>query len=60
VAELVTTGIITFFFLGDTSLWLTIYIVIAQVFMLSTINFRYSRTILLLFLSPNKFRGGKN
>lgn len=57
VAELVTTGIITFFFLEDTNLWLTIFIVLMPVFILSTINFRYSRTILLHFLSPIKYRG---
>lgn len=59
VAELVTTGVITFFFLADTNLWLTISIVLAPVFILATINFRYARTVLLHFLSPIKYRGDR-
>lgn len=56
VAELVTTGIITFFFLEESNLWLSICIVIAPVLLLATINFRYSRTVLLHYLSPIKYR----
>jgi uncharacterized protein (DUF983 family) len=58
VAELVTTGLIVFLFIGDGNLWLTIGIILAPVFILSRLNFRYARTLLLHFLSPIKYNGG--
>ncbi len=57
VAELVTTGIITFYFIGDSNVWLTIGIVLSPAFLLFTFNYRYSRTLLLHFLSPIKYWG---
>jgi uncharacterized protein (DUF983 family) len=59
IAELVTTGVIAFFFLGESYFWLTIGLVITPAILLSRVNFRYSRTILLHFLGPIKYRVDK-
>ncbi|MEY3678706.1 MAG: hypothetical protein RI924_847 [Bacteroidota bacterium] len=57
VAELVTTGIIAvqFFGLGEAQIWWLIGIVLSPIFILMPFNFRYSRVLLLYFLSPIKF-----
>ncbi len=55
VAELVTTGVIAGQFLGEQQIWWLIGIVLSPIFVLMPFNFRYSRVLLLHFLSPIKF-----
>jgi hypothetical protein len=57
VAELVTTGIIAvqFFGLGEAQIWWLIGIVLSPIFILMPFNLRYSRVLLLHFLSPVKY-----
>lgn len=52
VAELVTTGIIAAQFLGENEIWWLIGIVLSPIFVLMPFNFRYSRVLLLHYLSP--------
>ncbi|RKD15307.1 hypothetical protein BCY91_06625 [Pelobium manganitolerans] len=56
VAELVIAGIAAFYTVGESNLWLLMAITISPVILLMTINFRYSRTILLHYLSPIKYQ----
>lgn len=58
VAELVTTGIIAGQFLGENEIWWLIGIVLAPIFVLMPLNFRYSRVLLLHYLSPIKYNKG--
>lgn len=55
VAELVTTGIIAAQFLGENEIWWLIGIVLSPIFVLMPFNFRYSRVLLLHYLSPITF-----
>jgi uncharacterized protein (DUF983 family) len=52
VAEIVTTGILTFYFTRSESAWLYIAIIMAVILILSPFNYRYSRVILLHWLTP--------
>lgn len=52
VAEIVTTGIFTFFFTRSESPWLYIGVIMAVILILSPFNYRYSRVILLQWLTP--------
>ena len=58
VAELVITGIIASQFLGEKEIWWLIAVVLSPIFILMPFNFRYSRVLLLHFLSPVKFNKG--
>ncbi|RZJ89305.1 MAG: DUF983 domain-containing protein [Chryseobacterium sp.] len=55
VAELVTCGILAFILFANTQEWKIIAFTLAPVILLFTFNFRYSRTLLLYFLSPIKY-----
>ncbi|MFM6976592.1 MAG: DUF983 domain-containing protein [Sphingobacteriaceae bacterium] len=55
VAQLVITGFIAAQFLGAEHIWWLIGIVLSPIFVLMPFNFRYSRVILLHFLSPIKY-----
>lgn len=55
VAELVTAGILAFYFLSIQDQWWIIGLTISPVIVLITFNFRYARTLLLHFLSPIKY-----
>ncbi len=53
VAQGVTTGILIYLISGNLeSPWLYIFIILAVSFLLAPLNFRYSRVILLYWLSP--------
>lgn len=53
VAEMLNVGFLTYFITGnDTSPWLYIGVILAAVFVLSPLNYRYSRVLLLHFLTP--------
>ena len=58
VAELVSTGIIAAQFLGEEQIWWLIGIVLSPIFILMPFNFRYSRVLLLHFLSPISYTKG--
>jgi uncharacterized protein (DUF983 family) len=57
VAELVMAGIAAYYIFGESNLWLLIGVTLSPVILLLTFNFRYSRTILLHYLSPIKYQG---
>lgn len=53
VAEIVTSAILTFYLSGGSeSPWLYLGVLFAIIFILAPFNFRYSRVILLHWLSP--------
>ena len=53
VAEIVNTGILTFYFSGGSeSPWLYIGVIMGVILVLSPFNYRYSRVILLHCLTP--------
>ena len=52
VAELVTFAVGTFILTGSQSPWLYVGILLGMAFLLSPFNFRYSRVILLFWLTP--------
>lgn len=58
VAELVTAAILAFYFIDERNQGMIIALTILPALLLSKFNFRYSRTLLLHFLSPIKFRPG--
>jgi hypothetical protein len=53
VAQMVTFAVATYILTGSESPWLYIAILLGAAFILSPINFRYSRVILLYWLTPN-------
>lgn len=55
VAELVITGLIAGQFLGENEIWWLIAIVLSPILILMPFNFRYSRVLLLYYLSPIKY-----
>jgi len=55
VLELVITGVFAAQFLGEKEIWWLIAAVLSPIFILMPFNFRYSRVMLLYFLSPIKF-----
>lgn len=55
VAELVGGGILAFILFDESDMWKIIAFTLLPVILLFTFNFRYSRTILLYFLSPIKY-----
>jgi len=59
VAELVNFGILAFMIFEDIEQWKIISFTLAPVILLFTFNFRYSRTLLLYFLSPIKYDRGR-
>lgn len=53
VAEMIIVGLLTYLITGnDTSPWLYIGVILLAVLILSPINYRYSRVLLLHFLTP--------
>jgi uncharacterized protein (DUF983 family) len=52
VAEIVNTGILTFYFTQSESPWLYIAVIMGVILILSPFNYRYSRVILLHWLTP--------
>ena len=55
VAEMVTFAVGTFLLTGSESPWLYIGILLGVTLVLSPFNYRYSRIILLYWLTPNLF-----
>src|ERR1700754_1423159 len=55
VAEMVTLAVGTYILTGSESPWLYIAILLGSAFLLSPFNYRYSRIILLYWLTPNLF-----
>jgi len=55
VAQMVTLAIGTYMLTGSESPWLYIAILLGGAFVLSPINYRYSRVILLYWLTPNLY-----
>ena len=53
VAEMVTAGIATYILTHSESPWLYIGVLLGVAFLLSPFNYRYSRVILLYWLTPN-------
>ena len=52
VAEMVIAAVLLYFFTGSNSPWLYCAVLIGLSFVLSPIHFRYSRVILLYWLTP--------
>ncbi len=53
VAEMVTAGILTFYISGQSeSPWLYLAVLFAIIFLMAPVNYRYSRVVLLHWLSP--------
>ena len=53
VAQIITVGVATFYLSGGSdSPWLYIGVIFAAIFLCAPFNFRYSRVILLHWLSP--------
>ncbi len=53
VAQMVTLGILTYYFSGQSeSPWLYIAIILSGTFLFAPFNYRYSRVVLLHWLSP--------
>lgn len=52
VAELVTLGVGTSILTGSTNPWLYIIVMLSIVLILAPVNYRYSRVILLHWLTP--------
>jgi len=53
VAQMVTLAVGTYMLTGSESPWLYIGILLGVAFLLSPFNYRYSRVILLYWLTPN-------
>ncbi len=53
VAEMVTAGVATYILTHSESPWLYIGVLLGAAVLLSPFNYRYSRVILLYWLSPN-------
>ena len=53
VAEMITLAVGTFFLTGSESPWVYIGVLLSVVLILSPVNYRYSRVILLYWLTPN-------
>ena len=53
VAEMVTVGIATYILTHSESPWLYIGVLLGVAFLLSPFNYRFSRVILLYWLTPN-------
>lgn len=56
IAQLVTSGFLAFYIFGEDNVYLIIAATITPTLLLFTLNFRYSRTLLLHYLSPIKYR----
>jgi len=52
VAQMVTLAVATYILTGSESPWLYVGILLGSAFLLSPLNFRYSRVILLYWLTP--------
>lgn len=52
VAEMVTFAVATYILTGSTSPWLYVGILLVVIFLLSPFNYRYSRVVLLYWLTP--------
>jgi uncharacterized protein (DUF983 family) len=52
VAQMVTFAVATYILTGSNSPWLYVAVLMAVVFLLSPFNYRYSRVILLYWLTP--------
>jgi uncharacterized protein (DUF983 family) len=55
VAQMVPLAVGTYILTGSESPWLYIAILLGSAFLLSPFNYRYSRVILLYWLTPNLF-----
>src|SRR6201999_1064915 len=55
IAQMVTLAVGTYMLTGSESPWLYIGILLGTAFLLSPFNYRYSRVILLYWLTPNLF-----
>ncbi len=55
VAQMITLAVGTYMLTGSESPWLYIAILLGTAFLLSPFNYRYSRVILLYWLTPNLF-----
>jgi uncharacterized protein (DUF983 family) len=53
VAQMITLAVGTYMLTGSESPWLYIAILLGTAFLLSPFNYRYSRVILLYWLTPN-------
>lgn len=53
VAQMVTVAVGTYILTGSESPWLYIVLLLGSAFLLSPFNYRYSRVILLYWLTPN-------
>ncbi|MDB5154223.1 MAG: hypothetical protein JWR54_2974 [Mucilaginibacter sp.] len=53
VAEMITFAVGTYMLTGSESPWLYVGILLGVAFLLSPFNYRYSRVILLYWLTPN-------
>jgi uncharacterized protein (DUF983 family) len=53
VAQMITFAVGTFMLTGSESPWLYVGILLSVAFLLSPFNYRYSRVILLYWLTPN-------
>lgn len=53
VVQIITTSILTFYISGGSDQpWLYITVILSVIFLLAPVNYRYSRVILLHWLSP--------
>jgi uncharacterized protein (DUF983 family) len=55
VAQMITLAVATYVLTGSESPWLYVGILLGAAFLLSPFNYRYSRVILLYWLTPNLF-----
>ena len=55
VAQMITLAVGTYMLTGSESPWLYVGILLGTAFLLSPFNYRYSRVILLYWLTPNLF-----
>lgn len=55
VAEMVGVAILTSFILNDPGPWTYVGILLAAIFLLMPVNFRYARVLMLHWISPIKF-----
>ena len=53
VAQMVTVAVGTYILTGSESPWLYVVLLLGTAFLLSPFNYRYSRVILLYWLTPN-------
>ncbi|AMR34641.1 hypothetical protein A0256_21400 [Mucilaginibacter sp. PAMC 26640] len=52
VAQMVTAAVATYILTGSNSPWLYVAVLMGVIFLLSPFNYRYSRVILLYWLTP--------